>query len=143
VCAVLIGAVVRALVAALRRELPAAEAARDDAGLGPWVEAAVRAVEGRPARAAVPLDLRGTEFQRRVWRALAAIPRGETRTYSELAAALGAPRSARAVGSACARNPVAPIVPCHRVVREDGGLGGYRWGIAMKERLLRAERRGK
>ena len=87
----------------------------------------------------LPLDVRATAFQRRVWQELQAIPVGETRSYAEIAAALGLPNAQRAVGNACASNPVAIIVPCHRGVRSDGGLGGYRWGPDLKERLLNAE----
>jgi AraC family transcriptional regulator of adaptative response/methylated-DNA-[protein]-cysteine methyltransferase len=86
-----------------------------------------------------PLDVRASRFQRRVWDALCAIPRGRTRSYSELAAALGMPRGARAVARACATNPVAVVVPCHRVVARDGGLAGYRWGVERKRALLDRE----
>ena len=81
----------------------------------------------------------GTPFQRRVWRALLQIPAGTTRTYAEVARAIGMPRAARAVARACASNPLAVLIPCHRVVRADGGLGGYRWGVALKRRLLARE----
>jgi AraC family transcriptional regulator, regulatory protein of adaptative response / methylated-DNA-[protein]-cysteine methyltransferase len=93
--------------------------------------------------ARVPLDIRGTVFQRRVWRELRRIPRGETRTYREIARAIGAPEAVRAVGSACGANPVALAVPCHRAVRTDGGLGGYAWGLARKKQLLELEKRRK
>ena len=88
---------------------------------------------------ALPVDLRGTAFQRRVWKALQRIPRGSTRTYSEIAAAIGQPTASRAVARACATNPLALIVPCHRVVPAAGGTGGYRWGRERKARLLRLE----
>jgi AraC family transcriptional regulator of adaptative response/methylated-DNA-[protein]-cysteine methyltransferase len=91
----------------------------------------------------VPLDIRGTVFQRRVWEALRRIPRGETRTYGEIARQIGAPAAVRAVGSACGANPVALVVPCHRAVRTDGGLGGYAWGLGVKKRLLEIEKRRK
>jgi AraC family transcriptional regulator of adaptative response/methylated-DNA-[protein]-cysteine methyltransferase len=90
----------------------------------------------------LPLDVQGTPFQRQVWEALRAIPAGERRTYGELAASLGRPSGARAVANACAANPVAIVIPCHRVVRGDGELGGYRWGAERKRALLAAERRG-
>jgi O-6-methylguanine DNA methyltransferase len=90
--------------------------------------------------ASLPVDLRGTDFQVRVWQALRRIPRGETRTYREVARAIGAPRAVRAVGSACAANPVALAVPCHRVLRADGALGGYAWGLGRKQRLLEIEK---
>lgn len=102
---------------------------------------AVRAmvIDGTPAQ--VLVDASGTEFQQRVWSALLDIPVGQTRTYSEVAAAIGHPRAVRAVASACARNPVAVAVPCHRVVRSDGSLGGYAYGLPIKEHLLAVERR--
>jgi AraC family transcriptional regulator of adaptative response/methylated-DNA-[protein]-cysteine methyltransferase len=95
---------------------------------------------GAPLDGELPLDLQGTAFQWRVWHALLAIPPGETRTYQQLAKSLGRPRAVRAVASACAANRVAVVVPCHRVIRTDGSLGGYRWGLPRKERLLEAER---
>jgi AraC family transcriptional regulator of adaptative response/methylated-DNA-[protein]-cysteine methyltransferase len=88
----------------------------------------------------VPVDLLGTAFQKRVWDALMKIPEGETRSYAELAAAVGAPRAARAVASACAHNRIAIVVPCHRVIRGDGSAGGYRWGLPLKQQLLQRER---
>ena len=88
----------------------------------------------------MPLDLRGTAFQQRVWRELTRIPRGETITYAELAKRVGSPGAVRAVGSACGANPTALVVPCHRVLRSDGALGGFRWGLARKAKLLAAER---
>ena len=98
-------------------------------------------IEGEANLARLPLDVRGTVFQRRVWDELRRIPRGETRTYSEIARAIGAPDAVRAVGSACGANPVALVVPCHRAVRTDGGLGGYAWGLARKKRLLALEKK--
>jgi len=92
---------------------------------------------------ALPLDIRGTAFQRRVWEALREIPPGETRIYSQLAADLGMPAAVRAVASACAANPFAVVVPCHRIIAKDGGLAGYRWGISRKQALLARERGGK
>jgi AraC family transcriptional regulator of adaptative response/methylated-DNA-[protein]-cysteine methyltransferase len=89
----------------------------------------------------VPVDVRGTVFQRKVWDALRRIPAGETRTYSQIAKAIGAPAAVRAVGSACGANPVALLVPCHRAIRTDGGLGGYAWGLQRKKRLLELEKR--
>jgi AraC family transcriptional regulator of adaptative response/methylated-DNA-[protein]-cysteine methyltransferase len=92
----------------------------------------------RPANG-IPLDIAATAFQHRVWDALRQIPPGETRSYSEVAQSIGEPHAARAVGYACATNPVAVVVPCHRVIRSDGGLGGYRWGTDRKEALLAQE----
>ena len=91
----------------------------------------------------LPLDVRGTTFQWRVWEALQRIPRGDTRSYAEIAQGAGQPSAARAVARACASNPLAVVIPCHRVVREDGGLGGYRWGMARKRELLDAERKAR
>lgn len=130
--------------ASLREEFPAAELHRD-ASLSRWVEAAVEAVEQKawPAKkhnSAMPIDLRGTAFQLRVWQALREIPRGETRTYSQLARELGDVNATRAVARACALNRVSIIVPCHRVVGAGGSLTGYRWGVERKRQLLEAER---
>jgi AraC family transcriptional regulator of adaptative response/methylated-DNA-[protein]-cysteine methyltransferase len=100
-------------------------------------------IAGEASLARVPLDIRGTVFQRRVWDELRRIPRGETRTYSEIARAVGAPDAVRAVGSACGANPVALVIPCHRAVRTDGGLGGYAWGLARKKKLLTLEKKKK
>jgi AraC family transcriptional regulator of adaptative response/methylated-DNA-[protein]-cysteine methyltransferase len=109
-------------------------------GRSPWVDAVRVEVDGR-STADVPLDLHGTPFQRRVWTALRRIPPGETRSYAEIAHDLDLPpTSIRAVGGACAANRVAVLVPCHRVVRADGGLSGYRWGVERKRRLLERER---
>jgi AraC family transcriptional regulator of adaptative response/methylated-DNA-[protein]-cysteine methyltransferase len=98
-------------------------------------------IRGEASLARVPLDIRGTVFQRRVWDELRRIPRGETRTYREIARAVGAPAAVRAVGSACGANPVALVVPCHRAVRTDGGLGGYAWGLGRKKKLLALEKK--
>ena len=133
--------------ASLRAEFPAA-ALRRDGSLAGMVEAALAQVDrdGKPAPEEdaaprrLPLDLRGTEFQLRVWQALRAIPRGETRSYSQLARELGEPKATRAVARACATNRVALMVPCHRVVGASGSLTGYRWGVDRKRQLLEAER---
>src|SRR5262245_2760974 len=98
-------------------------------------------IDGEASLARVPLDIRGTVFQRRVWEALRRIPCGETRTYQDIARAIGTPRAVRAVGSACGANPVALAVPCHRAVRTDGGMGGYAWGIERKRKLLAIEKK--
>lgn len=125
----------------LERRFPHACVEDDNGTLRDWV-AAVIATLHEPGRALLlPLDLRGTAFQMRVWQALSAIPPGATKTYSELAASIGAPRAVRAVGSACGANPVAPLVPCHRAVGAAGRLRGYRWGLPVKQALLDAERR--
>ena len=141
ICAVTLGDDDGALEAGLRREYPNAEIERDDAALLSWLDAVRPAVDGRPGAADLPLDLQATAFQWQVWRALQEIPRGETRTYGEVAAALGRPGAARAVARACASNRVALVVPCHRVVRGDGETGGYRWGEERKRQLLDRESR--
>ncbi|MDZ7712044.1 MAG: methylated-DNA--[protein]-cysteine S-methyltransferase [Rhodovibrio sp.] len=128
------------LVAALQAEFPnAQEIGRDDDAILPALEAVLDYLKGQSPHIDLPLDVRATAFQRRVWQGLLAIPPGETRSYGELAQELGAPGAARAVGSACATNPVALVIPCHRVTRADGGLGGYRWGVAAKKALLKRE----
>jgi AraC family transcriptional regulator of adaptative response/methylated-DNA-[protein]-cysteine methyltransferase len=96
-------------------------------------------VEGVPASLDLPLDVQATVFQRRVWQELQKIPRGATRTYTQVARAIGKPRSVRAVARACATNPVSIVVPCHRVIRTDGTLAGYRWGLERKQKLLERE----
>ncbi len=103
------------------------------------VEVVAGLIEAPARDPQLPLDIRGTAFQRRVWSALRAIPRGATASYADIAARIGAPASVRAVAGACAANPLAVVVPCHRVVRRDGGLSGYRWGIARKRALLQRE----
>ncbi len=110
----------------------------NEAAQAEWTAEVVRAVE-LASPVDIPLDIRGTAFQERVWRALREIPRGETRTYSEIANTLGMPSAARAVAGACAANSLAVLVPCHRVVRANGNLGGYRWGVDRKRELLRRE----
>lgn len=141
ICRVLLGDGVARLEAALRRELPKADLRRDDAGLSRWVGAIRKDLDGRAPCPDLPLDIQATAFQRQVWEALRAIPRGETRSYSAVARAIGHPKAARAVGAACGSNPVSLIVPCHRVVREDGSLGGYGWGLDRKRKLLEMESR--
>lgn len=126
--------------ASLREEFPAAEIAAD-AKLGEMVETVLRRMRGEKQAADLPLDLRGTAFQLRVWKALQAIPVGETKTYSQLAAEMGIPKSTRAVARACATNRVSVLVPCHRVVGASGSLTGYRWGVERKRELLASERR--
>ncbi|HEX3534472.1 MAG TPA: bifunctional DNA-binding transcriptional regulator/O6-methylguanine-DNA methyltransferase Ada [Gemmatimonadaceae bacterium] len=142
VCAVTLGDDAKSLEAALAREYPAATRTRvtDSSGsLGAWVEKIVAVVDGESARAETPIDVRASAFQWKVWRELQKIPFGETRTYTEIAEAIGSPRAARAVASACANNRVAVLIPCHRVLRRGGELGGYRWGIERKRRLVEKE----
>lgn len=141
ICMVELGGSAAALEAKLRAEFPAARLQRVDAGrdefLAPRLQAVAERLAGRAAE--VPLDLLGTAFQKKVWDALMKIPCGSTLGYAELAAQLGDPRAARAVANACGRNKVAVLVPCHRVVRGDGSLGGYRWGLPLKQHLLERE----
>lgn len=141
VCAVSLGDSDVHLEAALRAEYPAADLHKDGATLKPWAETLVSYLRGQTPHLALPLDIQATAFQRKVWDALRAIPYGTTRSYGEIARALGRPSAARAVARACATNPVSLVIPCHRVVREDGALGGYRWGMERKRALLTQERR--
>jgi AraC family transcriptional regulator of adaptative response/methylated-DNA-[protein]-cysteine methyltransferase len=138
-CAVRLGDSPAALEAELASEFPAAAVTRDDAGLGAPVMALMGCLNGTQPHLDLPLDIRATAFQQQVWRALQTIPAGSTRSYGEVAAAIGRPTAARAVARACATNPVALVIPCHRVIREDGALGGYRWGLERKQRLLAQE----
>ena len=124
----------------MRGEFRAASIERDDTGLQEWIAPVVRHLEGADTGLAVPVDLQGAAFQIQVWRALRDIPHGVTRSYSEVAAAIGRPSAARAVARACASNKAALVVPCHRVVRGNGALGGYRWGTERKQHLLEQER---
>ena len=148
VCAVKLGDDIDALVSELEQEFPAATVIRissedDSTGsrdLRDWVAALLEYLDGGQTDIDLPLDVLATAFQWRVWRELQAIPAGETRTYQQMAADLQQPTASRAVGRACATNPVAPIIPCHRAVRKDGGLAGYRWGLHRKEALLDMER---
>jgi AraC family transcriptional regulator of adaptative response/methylated-DNA-[protein]-cysteine methyltransferase len=141
VCAVTLGDDAEALEAALEREYPAATRERltePSSALRAWVEAVVATVEGQ-GRSHIPLDVQASAFQWKVWHELQKIPFGETRSYSDIANAIGAPSSVRAVASAIANNRVAVVIPCHRVVRHSGALGGYRWGLERKRRLLAKE----
>jgi AraC family transcriptional regulator of adaptative response/methylated-DNA-[protein]-cysteine methyltransferase len=141
VCAVAMGSNDADLARGLVREYPAATIAADAGALAASAKAIVAHLAGREPRLDLPLDVQATAFQWQVWQALAAIPYGETRTYGEVAAAIGRPRAHRAVARACATNPVALAIPCHRVLPVAGGTGGYRWGAARKKALLSTERR--
>ena len=129
------------LLDALAKEYPRAEVHPDRNGLNEWARAIVEQLRGRREELDLPLDVLGTAFQSRVWEALRKIPYGTTRTYSQIARSLGRPSANRAVARACATNPVSVVVPCHRVVRQDGGLGGYRWGLERKKAMLAEESR--
>ena len=141
VCSIQFGDSDAKLESALRAEFPKAELNRGDRELAGHIRAIRDLIRGQGSER-LPLDIRATAFQRLVWEQLQTIPRGATKSYSEVARAIGHPRAARAVARACATNPVAVAIPCHRVVREDGDMGGYRWGAARKQKLLELERRG-
>lgn len=139
VCAVQLGDDPEALVKDLQDRFPKARLTGGDRGFERWVAKVVGLIEAPALGLDLPLDVRGTAFQQRVWRALCKIPPGSTATYSEIARRIGAPKAGRAVASACASNAIAVAIPCHRVVRADGSLSGYRWGIARKRALLERE----
>jgi AraC family transcriptional regulator of adaptative response/methylated-DNA-[protein]-cysteine methyltransferase len=139
VCAVAIGDDDRQLEKSFRADFSEAEIHAAGPSIHEWISAIVRGLEGDDSPSAIPVDARGTAFQRRVWNALQQIPRGTTLSYSEVAKRIGRPSAVRAVARACATNPVALLIPCHRVVREDGELGGYRWGVDRKKKLLEQE----
>jgi AraC family transcriptional regulator of adaptative response/methylated-DNA-[protein]-cysteine methyltransferase len=139
-CAVSLGSSDAALDAFLRDEFPAADLRRDDEALQGAADALLAHLGGEQPSLDLPLDVAGSDFQRRVWEMLRMIPYGETRSYAEVAEAIGQPKAVRAVAQACGSNRLAVVIPCHRVVRSDGGLGGYRWGVERKETLLGAER---
>ncbi|MGI8783476.1 MAG: bifunctional DNA-binding transcriptional regulator/O6-methylguanine-DNA methyltransferase Ada [Acidobacteriota bacterium] len=140
-CSVMIGDQAESLESLLRAEFPAAEIRRDSASLRSWVDAILSELAGHPPAYDLPLDIRASAFQSKVWKCIRSIPRGSTRSYSDLARSVGRPRAVRAVAHACARNPVALVIPCHRVVAKDGGLAGYRWGVQRKRLLLERELR--
>lgn len=124
----------------LKREFPFAVRKRDDESMEAWTKTLLSQMEGHKVNSALPLDIQATAFQRRVWTHLQSMSFGTTQSYGEVAKAIGQPTAARAVARACATNPVAVAIPCHRVVREGGGMGGYRWGVQRKETLLELER---
>lgn len=139
ICAIRLGESEEELVTILGDELPTAQRTRDEAGLGAWVSILCSYLNGAHPHLDLPLDIRASAFQRRVYQALQDIPYGATRSYQDVARTIGRPKAARAVARACATNPVALVIPCHRVVRGDGGLGGYRWGLERKRKLLERE----
>ena len=143
VCAVKLGDDAKNLEADLAREFPAAMralVATPTSSLAAWVKDIVDAIDGGSSRPDVPIDVQASAFQWKVWRELQKIPFGETRSYTEIAGAIGSPKAVRAVANACASNRVAVVIPCHRVVRQTGSLGGYRWGVERKQQLLAKER---
>lgn len=139
ICAILLGDDPEALVRDLQDRFPRAQLLGGDAGFERCVAEVVRCVDAPASGLKLPLDVRGTVFQQRVWQALRRIPAGTTASYAEIARRIGAPQSARAVAQACAANALAVAIPCHRVVRRDGALSGYRWGIERKRALLKRE----
>jgi AraC family transcriptional regulator of adaptative response/methylated-DNA-[protein]-cysteine methyltransferase len=140
VCAVAMGTSDAELERALGREYPAADVAADAGALAQWTKAILAHLAGKQPRLDLPLDVQATAFQWQVWEALRAIPYGQTRTYGDIAKAVGRPRAVRAVARACATNPVALAIPCHRVVASTGASSGYRWGVSRKKALLARER---
>ena len=142
-CKLSLGDEPQPLVDDLAAEFAIAERIKDDEGVGHWVGRVIAYLEGWQPNLDLPLDIRATAFQLKVWRELQAIPAGETRSYSQVASAIGKPTASRAVANACARNPVALVIPCHRVIRADSSLGGYRWGLERKRALLEAEAAGR
>ncbi len=140
ICKIGLGDSTAALERDLRREFPAAHIARDTGRMDAWVQTILAHLAGTEPHLDLPLDIRATAFQQKVWAALRKIPYGSTRSYLAVARSIGSPTATRAVARACATNPVALVIPCHRVVREDGQPGGYRWGVEKKEALLKRER---
>ena len=140
-CAIFLGDDPEALVHELQDRFPQAELIGGDGDFEQLVAQVVGFVESPGIGLDLPLDVRGTAFQQRVWQALRQIPPGQTATYAEIASRIGAPKSVRAVGQACGANPLAVVIPCHRVVRTDGGLAGYHWGVERKQSLLEREGR--
>jgi AraC family transcriptional regulator of adaptative response/methylated-DNA-[protein]-cysteine methyltransferase len=140
ICSIRFGESDTALLRELKRDFQAAKIVHDDAGLQAVGEQVRRLLEASTATVDIPLDIQGTAFQQKVWEILRRIPRGETRSYSEIAQSIGQPKAVRAVANACASNPVALVVPCHRVVQKNGSLAGYRWGVKRKAALLEQER---
>ena len=140
-CAVRLGSDADELLAEVVADFPKAELVRDDDQFADVMAALAALARGQAPQHELPVDVQGTAFQAKVWQAIVDIPPGQTRSYAEIADAIGSPAAVRAVGRACATNSVALVVPCHRVVKSDGSLSGYRWGIELKAALLRAEGR--
>lgn len=140
ICRISLGDVDSLLIDNLKREFPHSTVTSESSLLHEKIKTLLSCISGQEPHCDLPLDVRGTAFQRRVWEELRRIPSGETRSYQEIAQCIGRPKAARAVANACANNPTALIVPCHRVIRTDGGLGGYRWGLSRKQALLTMEK---
>jgi AraC family transcriptional regulator of adaptative response/methylated-DNA-[protein]-cysteine methyltransferase len=139
--AVAFGEISDSLLDTIRARFPGATLLHAPAVMKPAIDSLAALIDAPAAEAGLPLDMRGTEFELSVWNALRAIPAGRTASYGEIAAKIGSPRQAREVGEACAANPLAVIVPCHRVVKKDGSLSGYRWGVRRKRALIEREHR--
>ena len=142
ICAIQFGESDAELAEGLKREFPFAVRKRDDQAMRSWTEAVLQQISGHKLNRSLPLDIQATAFQKRVWTHLQSLPFGTTQSYGEVAKAIGQPNAARAVARACASNRIAVAIPCHRVVREDGGMGGYRWGVQRKRALLQMEQQG-
>ena len=140
ISAIYLGENDKQLISELRAEYPKAQLQQKSTSHGDWTREVCHRMEGAKPSVELPLDVQATAFQRRVWNELQKIPPGATRTYTEIAHALGKPESVRAVARACATNPVSIAIPCHRVIRKDGQLAGYRWGLKRKQELLERER---
>jgi AraC family transcriptional regulator of adaptative response/methylated-DNA-[protein]-cysteine methyltransferase len=143
ICALSFGGAGKPLQAFLTEEYPKAEIRRHHGAMTGFVQDVLAHLQGRQPHIDLPVDVQATAFQRRVWQELQSIPYGETRTYSQIARSLGQPAAIRAVARACATNPVSIVIPCHRVIRQDGSLGGYRWGLGRKRALLAQERQAR
>lgn len=139
ICSTTLGDDPQELIGHLQKRFPETESVRQDGECGKMMNAVINRLEHPAADMTAPLDLRGTAFQRAVWKALGKIPLGQTATYAQIARKVGKPKAVRAVAQACAANPVAIAIPCHRVVRSDGSLSGYRWGVERKRELLKRE----
>lgn len=138
-CALFLGDSPQPLVDDLKRRFPKVQLVPDDAGMSDYVQAVRQFVEAPTVTPDLLLDVHGTPFQRKVWATLREIPAGSTATYTQIAERIGNPKAVRAVAQACGANPVALLIPCHRVVRTDGSISGYRWGVERKAELLRRE----
>ena len=142
ICAIQFGDTDDELMEGLKREFPFAIRKREDKSMQSWTNVVLRQISGHKMNCFLPLDIQATAFQRRVWAHLQSLPFGTTQSYGEVAKAIGQPNAARAVARACASNRIAVAIPCHRVVREDGDMGGYRWGVERKRALLQREQEG-
>lgn len=139
VCAILLGDTADELYADLQRRFPKAQLSKNEQGLAAWLKVVTDFLAAPLTPLDFPLDIHGSDFQKSVWAVLQTIPVGQTLSYSEVAERLGKPKAVRAVANACAANPLALVIPCHRILRADGGISGYRWGVKRKRALLALE----